>query len=122
MPRETREERRARRARIAAQWAAWLKDALAHSGMSASEMAARSTGHDAAFQTGHVTHWTKGDNTASAEAVLLIARILERNPVEALRAAGHHDLADQIVEIVEEALRGERLLEQGKYDKGAEAM
>lgn len=113
MPRELRDERRRRRTATAQQWARWLNEALASHKppLLPVDLVKRSGG---AFQTGHVAHWTNGDNTASAEAVLLIARIVGRDPVEALRAAGHHTLADQIVELVEEAIRGEELLERQK--------
>jgi hypothetical protein len=52
-----------------------------------------------AFGTGHTTKWTNADNTASPEHVLLIARLLNRDGIEALRAAGHHEIADYAAEM-----------------------
>lgn len=115
MPREPRDQRRARNAATARIWATWLIQALKdhQPPLRPADLARMSNG---AFGTGHTTKWTNGDNTASAEHVLLIARLLERDPVEALRAAGHHALADQIVRLVHEAIEGERLLQQAKDD------
>lgn len=115
MPREDRNERRARTAATARIWAAWLNRALAdhQPPLRPADLARMSNG---AFGTGHTTKWTNADNTASAEHVLLIARLLERDPVEALRAAGHHMLADQIVSLVHEAIEGEKLMRRAIGD------
>ncbi len=121
MPREPRDDRRARNAATARIWARWLNQALADHKppLRPADLVRMS---DNAFGTGHTTKWTNADNTASAEHVLLIARLLKRDPVEALRAAGHHTLADQIVSLVNEAIQGERLLQQETDDDDEDAM
>lgn len=113
MPREPRDQRRARNARTAQAWASWLNTALLEHEppLRPADLVRKSNG---AFGTGHTTKWTNGDNSASPEHVLLIARILDRDPVEALRAAGHHTIADQIVALVQEAIHGEQILARAK--------
>lgn len=102
-----REERRRRREENARQWEKWLRAAMDQGDVTAAELARRSGGR---FNTSHVAHWLTGANTANMEAVLLICQILQRDPVEALRAAGYRALADQVHGLVEEALFGEQLL------------
>jgi len=57
------------------------------------EMAARIGG---TFKPGHVNHWRNGDNTAAPKHAIIIARALGLDPVEALRAAGHDPIADEM--------------------------
>lgn len=120
MPRPTRDQRRAAKAATAAAWATWLAAALSESATTASELAAAAAllrpGENAPFNKSAVSHWVNGDSSVSPENALLVARVLHRDPVEALRAAGHHTLADRIVELVKEAIHGERLLAQAKDD------
>jgi hypothetical protein len=83
------------RDQIAKRWAAWLRQALAdhEPPMSAAELARASGG---ALDTGKITHWTNGDNTANPESAALVAKLLHTDPAEALRAAGHGDLVDAL--------------------------
>ena len=84
------DERKARRAQIAHQWADYLRRALADEKLAPIDLVKRSNG---AIGTGHVTHWTNGDNSASIEAALLISELLHRPAAEVLRAAGHDTIA-----------------------------
>ncbi len=84
------DERKARRAQIAQQWADYLRRTLADEKLAPIDLVKRSNG---AIGTGHVTHWTNGDNSASIEAALLISELLHRPAAEVLRAAGHDTIA-----------------------------
>ena len=61
-----------------------------------------------------ISSWRLGTSGANVNAVLAIAEIFNRNPVEALRAAGYHSVAEQMDKLVRESLLGERLLQQEK--------
>jgi len=103
MPPEARDRRRAKRGEIAQQWARWLKDALAahQPPMAAADLARKSGG---ALDTGKITHWTNGDNTAAPDSAILVARLLCRDPVDALRAAGHQEIASLAEDLRRDAL------------------
>lgn len=47
----------------------------------------------ASFDRSAVSKWRAGDNTADPTNAVIIARVLNRDPAEALRAAGHEALA-----------------------------
>lgn len=94
----TRDDRRERRTQNAATWAAYVTTALAEHDppLQPIDLVKRSGG---VFDTGKVSHWTNGDNSASADSALLFAQILGRDLAEALRAAGHHAMADAFAQL-----------------------
>lgn len=100
MPATPRDRRREERAQTAQRWATWLKQALDDAHVTAAELIAKSDGD---LESGKVTHWTKADNTASAEGALTVARLLGRDPAQALRAAGHDALADALAQSIADA-------------------
>lgn len=123
MHRETRAERLERRARNAQQWSAWVNEAMKAEGVSPAELIKRTAPRmPKPLDKSAISHWANATNSADSETVILVALALNRDPVPALRAAGHHVLADQIVKLVEEALDGERLLGQGKLGNDRTAM
>lgn len=100
MPATPRDRRREERAEVARQWATWLKDALKDARLTAAELIGKSDGD---LDDGKVSHWTQADNSASVQGALLVARLLGRDPVEALRAAGHNAVAESLAQSIAEA-------------------
>lgn len=96
MPRETASERRVRRAKIALQWGQWLTEAMDAENVRTFELVARGGRLGGTFESGGVTHWRNGDNTADADQAVIVARALRRDPIDALRASGHDALADEM--------------------------
>jgi len=93
MPAETRDQRRAQRIENARRWGQWLTTAMAQEGIEPKDII---NGSDGTIDKGTVSHWMLGDYGASPENTLIVARVLRRPPVEALRAAGHDTVADAI--------------------------
>lgn len=89
----TRNERQARRNQVAAQWSEYLKQVLTERGMTARDLERRS---DGVLESGKISHWIQGDNTASIQSALAVARALNLMPSEVLRASGHHAEAKQL--------------------------
>lgn len=110
MPTAGRDQRRAQRAETAQAWAAWLNAAMAARHLEPKDVIASAGG---AIDKGSLSHWMNGTNPASPEGAVIVARVLDRDPVEALRAAGHDILAEAITETAERAYR-ERLAEMDK--------
>jgi hypothetical protein len=78
-----------------AAWSAWLKAAAGHPGTREADARAALA---AIFGAKTVHAWWEAERTASAEDVITVARVLDRDPVEALRAAGHDVIADVLAE------------------------
>lgn len=114
MARQTRDEKKAARQAAAQHFAAWLDPLMRARGLGPTEVAARARKVGGTFHKGTVSHWAAGDGAPDAINTLIIARIFECDPVEALRAAGHHTIADQIDALVYEAIHSERILADAK--------
>jgi hypothetical protein len=110
MPTAGRDRRREQRIENAQRWGEWLTTAMAQAHAEPKDILNRAEG---AIDKGSLSHWMNGDNTASPEAALTVARILDRDPAEAMRAAGHDVLAEAIAEAVEREYRA-RLAEMDK--------
>jgi hypothetical protein len=100
MPRQTREERAARKSATGRRWAAWLKPAMAESGIGPSELAERAAPviraldpDDEGFDKSSVSHWLNEEYGAKYNSVIAIAQVLGRDPIPALREAGHEGIA-----------------------------
>lgn len=102
MPRPTRDERRAERAATARTWGLWLADALSdaadnpHDPIDTKTLIERARALGATFDKSNVSHWLAGDTSADPANAVLIARVLHQKPADALRAAGHTLLADEL--------------------------
>jgi hypothetical protein len=96
MSRPPREQRRAELARTAQHWGNWLRSALTERGMEIKMLVELGNRAGARFEKTAVSKWLAGDNAADPTNAVVIARILGRDPLEALRAAGHHTLADTL--------------------------
>lgn len=110
MPTAERHQRKEQRAETARRWAAWLTAAMAARRLEPKDVIAAAGG---AIDKGSLSHWMAGDNPASPDAAVIVARVLDRDPVEALRAAGHDILAEAVAETAERAYRA-RLAEMDK--------
>lgn len=91
MPRAGREQQEQERQENARRWAAWLNPALKESGWIPATLAAQSGG---AISRQVASKWTNADHAPVPRLAILTARLLGRDPVEALRAAGHGEIAD----------------------------
>lgn len=116
MPRPSRDERRAELARIAQRWSRWLKQAIAEREIDIKTLVDLAGQAGATFDKSNVSKWLAGDSTADPTNAAIIGRVLERDPLEALREAGHHILAGQLAAepTVDDVLRAAR-------DEGASA-
>lgn len=97
-------------------WQTWYTQAMDESGKGTSQIETEAAAYQprAKINRQLISKWRNGEHGASPESALIIARIFQRDPVEALRAAGHHTVADQIVTLVEEAIHGEQALARTK--------
>lgn len=100
MPTAGREHRREQRIETAQRWGTWLTTAMNQARLEPRDIINRAAG---AIDKGSLSRWMHGENTASVEGALIVARILDRDPVEALRAAGHDAVADHLAQSVTEA-------------------
>lgn len=91
MPRPGREQQEQERRTNAERWAAWLNPALKEVGWNASDLAAASNGR---ISRQVASKWMNADHAPVAKLAILTARLVRRNVVEALRAAGHGEIAD----------------------------
>jgi hypothetical protein len=96
MPRPPREQRRAELARTAQLWGQWLRSALTEHPTEIKMLVELGNRAGARFDKTAVSKWLAGDNAADPTNAVVIARILGRDPLEALRAAGHHTLAETL--------------------------
>lgn len=80
-------------------WAQWLAEAMRREGVTPAELAELSGG---LFDVATVSRWLNGQGAASPEIAVFVSRVLHANVVEALRAAGHGEIAD----LVAESMRG----------------
>lgn len=97
-------------------WQAWYTQAMDESGKGTAQIETEAAAYRprARINRQLISKWRNGEHSASPESALIIARVLDRDPVEALRAAGHHTIADQIDALVYEAIHGERILADAK--------
>lgn len=103
MPTGDRDTRREKHRRTGQQWAQWLSGVLEQEGIDASGLAKMGGER---IDRASVTHWLQGENVPSPETTLLLAKLLDRSPVEVLHAAGHDVLSDMLAASMEAALRG----------------
>lgn len=75
----------------AATWRAWLEKNMITNGFKQVDLVNRS---DGAISPTMVSNWMSERSGADSRAVVIAARILHAPVIEALRAAGHHELAD----------------------------
>lgn len=99
-------------------WQAWFTQAMDESGKGSAQIQGEAAALDPPVKISRqmISTWRLGGGGASVNAALAVATIFDRNPVEALRAAGYHPLADQVDRLVREGIEREKLLEQEKYD------
>lgn len=99
-------------------WQAWFTEAMNASGKKTGQIEQEAAALEPPVKITRqlVSKWRLGENTANVNAVLAIATIFDRNPVEALRAGGYHLLANQIDKLVRDAMLGDRLRRQAQGD------
>jgi hypothetical protein len=90
MPRAGREQQERERRANAERWAAWLTPALARAGWRPADLAAASDGE---ISRQVASKWTNADHAPVPKLAILTARLLKRDAIEALRAAGHEEIA-----------------------------
>lgn len=54
---------------------------------------------DGQISSGTIAKWWTAENTASPEAAIAVARVLHADAIDALRAAGHDEIADYAAQI-----------------------
>ena len=96
MPRPGREQQEQQRRETAKRWAAWIATALDRMRWTPAAFAAAS---DGAISRQVASKWLNADHTATAELAIIAARILKADAIEALRAAGHDEIADLAAQI-----------------------
>lgn len=80
------------------EWAAWLRNAMERTGATAADIEKRSGGE---ITRATVSKWLNGHVVrVSARPALTVARVLGQDRLEALHAAGHDVLVEEIKEIV----------------------
>jgi len=92
MPPKGREQRAA----VAEQFARWLREAAARKHMRQVDIVNATRGE---IGSGTVAKWWTGENTASPEAAITLARILGEDAIDVLRAAGHDAIADYAADL-----------------------
>lgn len=102
MPTAGRDRRREQQAENAQRWRTWLTTAMTQTRATQKDIV---EGSDGTIDKGSVSNWVNGKNPASAESALTVARILDRDPMDALHAAGHDALAEALAEAVEREYR-----------------
>lgn len=100
MPTAGRDRRREQRSENVERWRKWLTTAMAEARVEPKDLV---NGSGGAIDKGSVSHWVNGENPASSESAIAVARVLRRDPVEALRAAGHEELADALAQSIADA-------------------
>jgi hypothetical protein len=76
-------------------WGIYLAEGMGDAGLGNSELVDRAcTIKPKIFQRSNVTHWRNGVSTAEPGRVIVIAQVLGLDAIEALRIAGHDDVAD----------------------------
>lgn len=75
-------------------WATWLKQARTARGKRPKDLVDAAEAIGEKLTPGQISNWESGRNPASPEAARLVAQLLQIDPVEALRAAGHEDWAE----------------------------
>lgn len=99
MPTE-RDQRKAQRAENARRWGTWLTQAMTRARTEPKDIV---NGSDGTIDKGTVSHWMLGDYGISADNAITVARILRRDPIETLRAAGHEPYADAMAQMKADA-------------------
>lgn len=96
-PEAGRNESRARRQA----WAAWLNDAMARAQVTPGELRRLSSGQPGVeiLSASTIIRWRSGALPPSPAAALVVARLLDADPVEALRAGGHDLLANAMARL-----------------------
>ncbi len=83
----------------AQQWADWLVKMRTARNMRPIDLVRAAEAIGQKLTTGQISNWEGARNPASAESARLVAKLLDADPVEALRAAGHDDWADFAAEL-----------------------
>lgn len=96
MPRQTRDERNAAKAAAGARYARWLAPKMAARRLGPTEMAQRAADLGASLDKGSVSHYAAGDYPPDPQNAALMARILDEDPAESLREAGHGAIVDAL--------------------------
>lgn len=86
---EDRASRTQNRLAAAQRWRDWLVPAMERAKMRQIDVVRNSNGQ---LQPAVVSKWVNGEFSASPQYAVLVARILDADPIEALKAAGHHDI------------------------------
>lgn len=86
---EDRASRTQNRAAAAQRWRDWLVPEMERAEMRQIDVVRASSGQ---LQPAVVSKWVNGEFTASPDYAILAARILGADPLEALAAAGHHEI------------------------------
>lgn len=110
MPRQKPEQRHEKRD---LRWTQWLDAAMAETHTDTPTLISRAADRGATFDKTNVSRWRSGATIPRPEHVVIVARVLDRDPVEALRAAGHDVLADAIAELAEREYKA-RIAEMDK--------
>ena len=113
MPRHKPERRETAKPSGPTRWSRWLDDAMAETHTDTPDLITRAAAHGATFDKTNVSRWRSGATKPLPEHVVIVARVLERDPVEALQAAGHDVLAEAIADAAEREYRA-RIAEMDK--------
>ena len=97
MPRQTREQRQAARAAAGARFSAWVAPRMKALGLGPTEVVRRVAEFGITLDKGSVSHWVAGDYPPEPEGAAYLARVLNEDPVEAMREAGHDALVDALL-------------------------
>lgn len=100
MARPTRDEKKAARAAAGKRFGAWLTQLMKQRGLGPTEVAARAHALGGTFHKGTVSHWAAGDGAPDQNNTLILARVLDADPISFLHAAGHDALIADIIAIV----------------------
>jgi hypothetical protein len=118
MPRQTREQRREEQDRKGRAWAQWLAPAMAQASIDVKTLVERARREGATFDKTNVSRWLNGEKNAEPAHAAIVARILGRDPDEALRAAGHDALANAYMHPTEAELRARIADLESQIDAG----
>ena len=95
----SRETRREQQEAVARRWAQWLVRTREARNKRPIDLVEAAAAIGEKLTTGQLSNWESARNTASPESARLVAKLLDADPVEALRAAGHDDWADFATEL-----------------------
>jgi hypothetical protein len=95
-------------------WRKWFTDALTAAGKEPADLVRQTEGTAVELRFSTISKWTSGTGGADPERVIIVAQLLDRDTVEALHAAGHHLIAEEM-----ERRRGPRIqADRSAIDEG----